>query len=340
VRDPLDIEDPSALEGYLRGRGWLEAGVGARMTVLRGGVSNRTVLVETTDGRSCVVKQALARLRVSTEWLSDPARIHREALGLQWLQRLAPAGSIPSLFFEDPEEHVLAMEAVSQPHENWKTLLLQGQLEEDHVRQFASLLAGIHRGSQGPEFATTFGDRRFFESLRLDPYYRYTAERVPAVAGFLRGLIAETLGVRLCLVHGDYSPKNILVRGGRLVLLDHEVLHFGDPTFDLGFALTHFLSKANHLPGARARFLTAAGFFWEVYRAESAEWARTGEFERRALRQTLGCLLARVEGRSPLEYLGARERERQRAMVLRAIQAPPSTLIALAQWVGETLKQD
>ena len=108
---------------------------------------------------------------------------------------------------------------------------------------------------------------------------------------------------RNSLVHGDFSPKNTLIYRGKLILLDYEVVHFGDPGFDVGFALTHFLSKANHLRSERDRIGAAAALFWNVYRREidSLEWAQT--LEPRAVRHTLGCLLARVIGKSPLEYL-------------------------------------
>src|SRR5690606_13316241 len=95
--------------------------------------------------------------------------------------------------------------------------------------------------------------------------YLYSAERVPAAAPFLRDLAERTRRRRLTIVHGDYSPKNVLVRGGKLVLLDHEVIHWGDPAFDLGFSLTHLLSKAHPLPPHHAAFAAAARRYWKSY---------------------------------------------------------------------------
>jgi 5-methylthioribose kinase len=119
-------------------------------------------------------------------------------------------------------------------------------------------------------------------------------------------------------VHGDYSPKNVLVHNGRLILLDHEVIHWGDPAFDLGFSMTHLLSKAHHLTQHRAAFLNAAQHYWDVYDDASNE--------SRAVRHTLGCLLARVAGRSPLEYLNEDERVRQKGAVLKLMAAPPQKI--------------
>ena len=129
----MDIEDPTQLEAYLRHTGRLDDNLTLASTVLPGGVSNRTVHVRLGDGREWVLKQALAKLRVPTEWLSDPARVHREALGLRWLSRLLPPGSVPEFVFEDFDAHVLAMTAVPRPHENWKSVLLRGSVSQSLV---------------------------------------------------------------------------------------------------------------------------------------------------------------------------------------------------------------
>src|SRR5439155_6949025 len=136
---------------------------------------------------------------------------------------------------------------------------LAGRIDLDYVEQFAMILGTIHgRASESTvPLAQIFDDRSFFESLRVEPYYAYTAERVPDARAFLRALIDDTRARRFTLVHGDYSPKNILVHQGRLILLDHEVIHWGDGAFDVGFALTHLLSKANHLPAHRRAFVKA-----------------------------------------------------------------------------------
>jgi 5-methylthioribose kinase len=335
--DPLDIEDPPALLAYLVETGRLAPCERPRITILQGGVSNRTVAVERESGEAWVLKQALAKLRVPVDWFSSPERIHREALGLQWLARLAPPGSVTPLLFEDRERYLLAMQAVPQPHENWKTMLLAGRIHADHFRQFAALLAGIHGEAfrRRAELAPVFADRSFFESLRLEPYYGYSAQQEPGAAAFLDSLIRETRACRITLVHGDYSPKNVLIHENRLMLLDHEVIHFGDPAFDLGFSLTHFLSKAHHLPAFRRDFTAAARDYWQAYAGAlgAPDWA--ADLEPRAVRHTLACLLARVVGRSPLEYLDPRERARQRDAVLRIMPAAPAGIEDLIRMFEE-----
>ncbi|HXF60261.1 MAG TPA: phosphotransferase [Caldilineaceae bacterium] len=321
----LDIEQPAALLAYLRQAGHIRPDETPSLRVLAGGVSNRTVWVERATGEAWVLKQALAKLRVPVDWFSSPERVHREALGLRWLVELAPPGTIPPLVFEDYTAHLIAMQAVPRPHANWKTLLLAGQVDEDHVIQFGHLLATLHSGAYArrAELAPVFADRSFFESLRLEPYYGYSAGQVPAAAPFLHDLMERTRSRTLTLVHGDYSPKNVLIHQGQLVLLDHEVIHWGDPAFDLGFSLTHLLSKAHHLPAHRQAFAAAAKRYWQTYIDQVAPLPWAGDLEAHAVRHTLACLLARVAGRSPLEYLSPEERARQQQAAVALMAAPP-----------------
>ncbi|MDA2926775.1 phosphotransferase [Acidobacteria bacterium AH-259-G07] len=322
--ESLDIEQPQALIRYLRRTGRVGAKEQIQIRKLTGGVSNRTVLVERPTGEAWVLKQALPKLRVPVDWFSSPARTHREALGLQWLARLAPAESITPFVFEDRQHHLLAMHAVGQPHHNWKSLLLAGQLDLNHVRQFGALLGTIHRKALAfkKEISRIFGDRSFFESLRVEPYYAYTAQQIPT-AGFLTNLIRETRRRHITLVHGDYSPKNILIYRNHLVLLDHEVIHFGDPAFDLGFSLTHLLSKAHHVTALRPALAQAAKYYWQVYIEVLDPAEGTTDLEEQVVLHTLGCLLARVSGRSQLEYFSQGERVRQREIVMGLMQDPP-----------------
>jgi 5-methylthioribose kinase len=329
----VDIEQPEELVDYLRATSRIGPQETVTIETLAGGVSNRTVQVTRPGGTSWVLKQALSKLRVATDWFCDPARIHREADGLRALAALVP-DRVPAFVFEDDDAHVLAMSAVAAPHTNFKTLLLTAPPEPTLVAAFGALLGRIHAAAreQAATLAPRFTDTRFFEALRLEPYYAYTAIQVPEAATFLHALIAETRACRETLVHGDYSPKNVLVHDGQLVLLDFEVIHWGDPAFDVGFGLTHLLSKAHHRPALRGEFLHVARTFWQSYR-DAGGFAD----EERAVQHTLACLLARVAGRSPLEYLDAPERARQRCAVGKLLVAPPDSIDNLVTAFAEAL---
>ena len=330
----FDIEDFEALRRYLIQQGHITDGEPALFKKLAGGISNRTVRVTCADGRAWVLKQALARLRVSIDWVSDPGRIQVEAKALRWLNRVAPPGTTPAFVFEDKANYLLAMEAIPGEYENWKTLLLSGQIVLGHFQQSGFILGTIHRQSSeaGPDLCREFAETSHFESLRLDPYYLYTSGKIPAAAGFLNALAQDALHHKISLVHGDFSPKNILVYGKELILLDYEVVHCGDPAFDVGFVFAHFLSKAHRLHQDRHRLAAAAAVFWQSYRKEIAplEWSQL--VEERAVRHSLACLLARVAGKSPLEYLTAQEIVRQRDVALELMAKPP---ISISDMIGE-----
>ena len=326
----MDIEKPEELRAYLISKNLLQPLEPLNMKVLPGGVSNKTVLIERKDDQALVLKQALEKLRVKVDWFSNPERIHREAAGMRALHTYVPENAT-KFIFEDDDEHVLAMEAVARPHENWKTMLLAGEVQASYVKQFATLLATIHKRSflEKETVAELFVDRSYFEALRLEPYYLYTATRVPEANVFLNNLVTATRNRLLTLVHGDYSPKNILVHNDKLILLDHEVIHFGDPAFDIGFALTHLLSKAHHLEEYRTRFAEAAIGFWNDYWSgvQALDFAK--DLENYAIKHLLACLLARVAGRSPLEYLTIEEQLRQKTVVTLLMQNSPQTMANL-----------
>lgn len=334
----LNIENQENLILYLRDKGLLPEGEKLQVEVLRGGVSNRTVCIRKEDGTSWVLKQALEKLRVKEDWFSHPRRVVLEAKGIQWFSSLCPTGSVPQLIFLDEEQYVLGMEAVLKPHDNFKELLLSGEGSSDYFEQFGQLLGTIHAqaSSLESEIAKTFVDSSFFESLRLEPYYEFTAQQVPEASNFLYELIEICRASSYTLVHGDYSPKNILIYQGKLVLLDFEVVHYGDGTFDIGFALTHLLSKAHHLSPFRSYLLAGAQAFCRSYwQAVEKDW--TLEKEARAVRHTLACLLARVHGRSPLEYLSQEEKDRQTRIVLSLMKNPPQHLLELIEKFEQNL---
>jgi 5-methylthioribose kinase len=337
-RPALNIEDRSMLEPYLRRHRLIADDEPIEAEVLAGGVSSRVVRVGRRGAVGLVLKQALAKLRVADDWFSDPQRVHREALGLEWLAQIAP-GTVTPLVFEDFEHHVIGMEEVPRPHRNWKSVLLSAPPDPGHIGQAAAMLAAIHRGAadRRDDLQPLFADRSMFESLRLEPYYLCAAQRVTEAAPFLTALVDDTRASALTLVHGDYSPKNILIYDRRLFLLDHEVIHWGDPAFDVGFFLAHLLSKAHHCRDNREALLTAAADFVRQYLDGVGEPLVASGLAVRGGRHTLGCLLARVVGRSPLEYLSASERAQQQSIVVSLIGDPPHRVEDVIARIGAAL---
>ncbi len=323
---PIDIENETNLLTFLSTKGLIDSNHNPRIRVLEGGVSNKTVLIEMETGKGIVVKQALKKLRVKADWYSSPERIYKEAEGLRWFIKIIPQ-HVPEFLIEDREQHILGMTAIPNPHKNWKSMLCNGEINQRHAEKFGHILAQIHNAvNTYPELSSVFEAQSFFETLRLEPYYAYSAEKVPETHSFLYNLIENTRKRRFSLVHGDYSPKNVLIYNRALFILDHEVVHFGDPAFDVGFALTHFISKANHFKSNSIAFFQMATSFWQAYIGLIDNNLYEENLELFSVQHSLACLLARVEGRSPLEYLTEEERDKQKNVVLALMQNQPKTI--------------
>jgi 5-methylthioribose kinase len=289
---------------YLERRGLIRPDEPIDVVELGGGVSNVVLSVRTTE-RTVVVKQSLARLRVADEWLAKRERIITEAEALHLANRLTP-GAVPEVIDLDAEGLTLTMASAPQEWRNWKDCLLRGDAEPIVARGLGRVLATWHRETAGnTEVSTRFGDLEAFDQLRVDPYYRTVMRRRPALAEAIGRYADRMLVNRRCLVHGDYSPKNVLVGKEHCWVLDFEVAHYGDPAFDLAFMLNHLMLKTIHRPQTAADYERCARAFWGEYRATvPAELVE----EPYVLGHT-GCLmLARVDGKSPAEYLTEAER--------------------------------
>lgn len=287
------------------------------MTELGGGISNKVILAE-APGFRAVLKQSLGQLRTEQGWFSDRARILREAAAMRWN---AGAGRVPAVLIEDPETFTIAMEAAPQGAEMWKTQLFRGEarVETAHAAGLA-LGAMISASWQNAAADRSFGDQTVFHQLRIDPYYRFTAERQPEAADYIRNLIARSAARRVSLVHGDYSPKNLLVHGDSVWVIDWEVAHFGDPAFDIGFLLNHLLMKTIALPTRAKPIAQLAGTFLAAL--ASALPPDAASIVPAAFEHLPALLLARVYGKSPAEYLDAAMRERAAALALHLMQKP------------------
>jgi aminoglycoside phosphotransferase (APT) family kinase protein len=268
-------------------------------------VSSAVFLVE-CGSTAVVVKQALPKLQVNDEWLSRVERSATEARAAAVLHRLLPAGSVLPPLHIDERRSLFVMPSAQRGAETWKAKLMRGELSPETARTVGRLLGFLHRRSRDePGLDQAFADRQDFLDLRVDPYLLVTARRRPKLAAAIDRHTQRMLSVRECLVHGDYSPKNLLVGPGRpaeVVLVDHEVSHWGDPAFDCAFCLTHLHLKACTFPRRAADFLHLAEAFWTSY-LDTARAADAGGRERDTI-GLLGCILAaRVDGKSPAEYL-------------------------------------
>lgn len=359
--------DPATVPAYLRQRGWLAPEQACQVQTLSGGVSNVVLRVHALpDGPQIVLKQALPQLRVAQLWQCPMERIWREVQVLRWCQQLlkdaadvlslpsqrvaegtpAPAKAflryqVPELLWEDRANYLYAMSAAPLAASTYKQKLLAGELNDasEVARAAGRLLADLHgRSWQQAALAADLDDRQFFQMLRVDPYYRRVQQVHPDRAAAIEALIEALDAHRLCLVHGDYSPKNLLVAPQALWLIDFEVGHYGDPAFDVGFFLTHLALKALYAGPEASSRLALVDCFWQAYADElgcHVGRAAAIALQPRALGHLAGCMLARVDGKSPVDYLTPQQQAAARHLARTWLDRPPSDLAAVCQ----TLRQ-
>jgi len=321
---------PGNLPDYLAAQGLIERAGDVTVRELGGGVSNLVLLVESLDGaRRWVAKQSLGKLRVKDDWRSDRGRVFREAEALERLKPVLGAYAIPQVIHVDRASYLYVMTAAPAGSVPWKEQLLGRRADLAVAREAGAFLAQMIAASRhDPQFREKFGDRSVFDQLRIDPYYRTAAARHPDVAAALQDLIADSWKIQTALVHGDYSPKNMLVRREKIFLIDFEVIHWGDPAFDSGFLLNHLFLKAFHQRSVAEIFIEAAREFWKtLLNALMFEQRAAGDFERMTVRHLGGLMLARIDGKSPVEYIQDQEtKERVRRAAKRILLERPERL--------------
>lgn len=299
-----ELTEHNALE-YLRQRrgSWRGSDEPAAVSVLAGGVSNLVLRVETASGGRFVLKQSRPQLRTREAWFSDVERIYREQEVMEALAPLLPAGVVPRVLFADRERFVFAMEHAPEESRNWKTVLLSGEADAEVGRLAGRVLGLIHQTTgTRPELVERFASSAVFEQLRVDPFYRKIQDRHPDLRPLIEPLVEAMATTRLALCHGDYSPKNLLIHDRGLTLVDYETAYLGEPCMDLGFFFSHLLLKAMRRAEARERYLDLVRSAWSGY--ESAVTFRPPEtLLRRGLLHLGVCLLARIDGTSPVDYL-------------------------------------
>ncbi|MEU1479996.1 aminoglycoside phosphotransferase family protein [Streptomyces sp. NPDC005760] len=317
--------DP-ALSGFLTAHKLARPGETARWTPLAGGVSSDLWRVD-LPGRSLCVKRALARLRVAAEWEAPVSRNAYEWAWMRFASRHRP-DSVPDLLAHDPEAGLFAMAYLpAERHPMWKAQLLAGEVEVATAAAVGEVLGALHAASAGEAaLAAEFATDDNFHALRIEPYLLATAAAHPGLAGTLRSLADRTARTRLALVHGDVSPKNILVGPSGPVLLDAECAWYGDPAFDLAFCVNHLLLKSLVVPGSRAELLRSARVLAEEY-VRQVDWEPRAALEARAASLLPALLLARVDGKSPVEYLtDDRHQLFVRTAASALLRAPASTV--------------
>jgi aminoglycoside phosphotransferase (APT) family kinase protein len=303
----------------------------ARLTSLLGGVSSELYLVEDGPERF-VAKRALPKLNVKDDWFADVSRNETEWKYLDYVGRIMP-GVVPKLRFAGCG--YFGMEFLGDGFANWKQMLLAGNCRSEHASRAGEILGEIHRRTSfNSELWKQFDTTPNFHQLRVEPYLLTTGERHPKLRDLFFAEAERIESVHEVLVHGDFSPKNILIGAQRIVLLDCEVAWYGDAAFDIAFCLNHLFLKSLHHAPKRLGIESMIAAFWSAY--TQARGGDSHPVERRVVTLLMMLLLARVDGKSPAEYLTFQKQQFIRDFVPRHLPSPPGNLARLSElWFAE-----
>jgi 5-methylthioribose kinase len=310
-----------------------------RCEPLTGGVSSDIWKVRTRS-RNVVVKRALPKLKVAQDWQVPVTRNAAEAAWLRLVRSIVPE-AVPAVLAHDPEAGLFAMDYLEpNTHPVWKALLRDGQVDPNTAEEVGRRIAAIHAATaHDADVARRFANDALFHSIRLEPYLEATAKAHPDLAADMLGVSDATLRTHVALVHGDVSPKNILIGPRGPVFLDAECAWFGDPAFDPAFCLNHLLLKCLWRPAASAQFLSAFDRLAASYLA-GASWEARGFVERRIARLLPMLFLARIDGKSPVEYVTEeRDKERVRRVARPLVLNPVARLAEIRRAWEQELTQ-
>ena len=324
------------IEASVRRMGLVSAHQLIMMTPLEGGVSSAIYRVDLPSGVVCV-KRALAQLRVAADWRAPVERNRYEAEWLRTAAGIVPT-HVPALLGEDRQGGAFAMTWLDPAaYPAWKGELRDGRVSPAVAAAVGDALGRIHAATAGrSDVAARFATDAIFEAIRIEPYLLATARAHPDVAQRLEALAATTRATRRVLVHGDFSPKNLLAGPAGPVMVDAECAWFGEPAFDLAFVLNHLMLKRLWRPAFARAYASAFDALRAAYLAH-VTWEPASALDMRAAALLPGLMLARIDGKSPVEYLtDEQDRACVRAFARERLVAPPSDTGALAaQWFRE-----
>ena len=308
---------------FLRKHGLAGADEVPPAVALSGGVSSDIWRVDLRSGPICV-KRALPRLRVEQLWEVPVERNRYERMWIETANAIIP-GVAPRVLAAD-DSGCFAMQLL-EGYPLWKTELAEGRADREFAAKVGNYLARIHAATAGDKAcAAKFDTDKNFHAIRLEPYLLAAGKVNVSHEKRLNELSERTSQTRLALVHGDISPKNILIGPEGPVFLDAECAWYGDPAFDLAFCLNHLLLKGLWVPVRRKAFLQCYDVLAEAYLA-GANWEPRASIEMRAATLLPGLLLARVDGKSPVEYLKTdSDKDFVREIASRFLNSPPNTL--------------
>lgn len=297
----LDISNIDELTKYLLDKKIINEEDGYSINYCKGGVSGTVAFVYAKD-KPMIIKQALAQLKVKETWLCDPNRMKVEYDSNAIYHQLMPENA-PQVYFYDDENYIYGREAAPEDCTMWKADLLGGLLDFEVARKSIESLVTVHNVcSRDSKVAKDFDSKEVFYNLRISPYIEFIVGKYPQLDQFAKEVISDMMDNKISLVHGDFSPKNIMNGNRKIWILDFEVAHYGHPAFDVAFFSNHFILKAVKNKKYAPSYLNMLGYMLEIY-FDKMDYMDKKQLENSYVRTLSLLMIARVDGKSPAEYI-------------------------------------
>lgn len=305
---------------------------------LEGGVSSIILKVLSASKTYCI-KQALPVLKVAKVWHAPVERIYSEINWLKAVAQILP-GMVPEVLGVDRLTNSFIMPFFPPEHySNWKTELFSEKADISFAASVGKSLAQIHSATANSEnIRNTFDNDDIFYALRLEPYFIECANIYPGIADHLKALVARTQSLKISLIHGDISPKNILAGPNGPVFLDAECAVYGDPAFDVAFCLHHILFKSIVKPDSTFELLEAFDALSASY-LSGVTWESREPVEMRIAGLLPALMLARISGKSPLDYLDSNTRQISLGIAMQLINSPAIQLREIRQLIIQSFHE-
>ena len=269
---------------------------------LTGGVSSEVYHVKTNKNNYCI-KRSLKRLLVKKKWIANTNRIKFEYLWLKHCQNILKR-NIPNTYeFNNKKKYIVMEYLKTSQYKTLKQLYFNKIININTIRSISKHLYKIHSNSSNYKTKKTFeGNYKNFYDLRLDPYFNEVGRVYPKYKGYIKKINENYIKHSNTLVHGDFSPKNILVGKNKIIYLDAECCNFGDPVFDLVFFTNHLLIKSIFFKDKSQEFIKLYISFYREY-LSNLSTKHFNSYIDRIIKMTPIMLLSRVDGKSPVEYI-------------------------------------
>lgn len=305
----IDMADERQLRDFLFSHKIVSPAGELLVKYMGGGISSTVALAKQGE-TLLIVKQALETLKVAELWNCNPGRILVEKNALEIYGKLVP-DCVPGLVYYDDENYIMVREAVSEDWCMWKTQLLEGIFDYEVAKKAVMALVTVHNATAGDlGVKELFKDNQYFYELRISPYIEQVVKKYPRLKEKADKVIHMLMNEHIALIHGDYSPKNILVDHSQICILDLEVAYYGHPSFDLAFFSNHFFLKAFKNPQWTGQYLDMLDYMTEIY-FQNVTCCNGTVLEKQTIQVLAFLLLARIDGKSKIEYLTEENQKNQ-----------------------------